>query len=51
MLPLSWAFRGIVGVRRRLFGRGVLSSHSLPVAVIVVGNVSFPLAVMFGVVN
>ena len=38
LLPLSWAFRGIVGLRRRLFGRGVLSSHSLPVAVIVVGN-------------
>src|SRR6202008_2019566 len=32
LLPLSWAFRGIVGLRRRLFGQGVLASHSLPVA-------------------
>src|SRR5580765_1708715 len=38
LLPLSWAFRGIVGLRRRLFREGALSSHSLPVPVIVVGN-------------
>jgi len=38
LLPLSWAFRGAVGLRRRLFREGVLSSHSLPVPVIVVGN-------------
>jgi len=38
LLPLSWAFRGIVGLRRRLFRQGVLASHSLPVPVIVVGN-------------
>ena len=38
LLPLSWAFRGIVGLRRRLFREGVLASHSLPVPVIVVGN-------------
>ena len=38
LLPLSWAFRGAVGLRRRLFREGVLSSHCLPVPVIVVGN-------------
>ncbi|MEO5882369.1 MAG: tetraacyldisaccharide 4'-kinase [Caldimonas sp.] len=38
LLPLSWAFRGIVGLRRRMFRRGLLASHSLPVPVIVVGN-------------
>ena len=38
LLPLSWAFRGIVGLRRRLFREGVLASHALPVPVIVVGN-------------
>ena len=38
LLPFSWAFRGVVHLRRRLFSQGVLSSHSLPVAVIVVGN-------------
>ena len=38
LLPLSWAFRGIVGLRRRLFRQGVLATHALPVPVIVVGN-------------
>ena len=38
LLPLSWAFRGVVGLRRRLFNEGVLASHSMPVPVIVVGN-------------
>lgn len=38
LLPLSWAFRGIVALRRRLFREGVLASHALPVPVVVVGN-------------
>jgi tetraacyldisaccharide 4'-kinase len=38
LLPLAWAFRGAVALRRRLFREGVLASHSLPVAVVVVGN-------------
>ena len=38
LLPLSWAFGSVVALRRRLFREGVLASHSLPVAVIVVGN-------------
>ena len=38
LLPLSWAFRGVVELRRRLFRQGVLASHRLPVPVIVVGN-------------
>jgi tetraacyldisaccharide 4'-kinase len=38
LLPLSWAFGGVVALRRRLFREGVLASHSLPVPVVVVGN-------------
>jgi tetraacyldisaccharide 4'-kinase len=38
--PLSLLYRGVVAVRRGLFRRGVLSSHRLPVPVIVVGNIT-----------
>jgi tetraacyldisaccharide 4'-kinase len=38
--PLSVAYRAVVAARRGLFRVGVLSSHRLPVPVIVVGNVT-----------
>jgi hypothetical protein len=38
LLPLAWAYHGVVELRRRLFRQGVLASHRLPVPVIVVGN-------------
>lgn len=40
LLPLSWLFCAIAILRRWLYGLGVLSSHTLPVPVIVVGNIS-----------
>lgn len=45
--PLPWPARflaalygGVVSLRRKLFGRGILRSHALPVPVVVIGNVS-----------
>jgi tetraacyldisaccharide 4'-kinase len=38
LLPLSWVYEAVVGARRRLFSEGALAIHSLPVPVIVVGN-------------
>jgi len=40
LLPLSWLFRLIVGVRRHLFRFGVIRSFRLPVPVIIVGNLT-----------
>jgi tetraacyldisaccharide 4'-kinase len=40
LLPLSWLFQGVAGLRRRLYRSGVWRVHSLPVPVIVVGNLS-----------
>ncbi len=38
--PLSWLFRLLVAIRRGLFHSGLLASHRLPVATVVVGNIS-----------
>lgn len=40
LLPLSWLFRLLVALRRALFRIGWLPSFRLPVAVIVVGNLT-----------
>lgn len=40
LLPLSWLFRLLVGVRRGLYRRALLSSHRLAVPVIVIGNLT-----------
>jgi len=38
LLPLSWAFQAVVGLRRKLYRGGILATHALPVPVVVVGN-------------
>jgi tetraacyldisaccharide 4'-kinase len=38
--PVSWLFRLIVAFRRALFRSGLLAAHRLPVATIVVGNIT-----------
>ena len=40
LLPVSWLFRVLVGVRRGLYRRGLLRSFRLPVPVIVIGNLT-----------
>ncbi|MDR1936573.1 MAG: tetraacyldisaccharide 4'-kinase [Candidatus Accumulibacter sp.] len=40
LLPFSWLFRGLAATRRFLYRRGILPSVSLPVPVIVVGNLT-----------
>lgn len=40
LLPLAGLFRGLVGLRRFLFRRGVMSPSRLPVPVVVVGNLT-----------
>ena len=40
LLPLSWLFRLIVGLRRRLYRHGLMRAEELPVPVIVVGNLT-----------
>lgn len=40
LIPLSWLFRLIVGLRRCLFRRGLIPSFRLPVPVVVVGNLT-----------
>lgn len=40
LLPLSWLFWLLVGLRRGLYRCGVLRSHGLPVPLIVVGNLT-----------
>ena len=39
LLDVSWAYRGLVALRRFLYARGIFSSYRVPVPVIVVGNV------------
>lgn len=39
-LPLSWLFGALAAVRRLLYRKHILISHRLPVAVVVVGNIS-----------
>jgi tetraacyldisaccharide 4'-kinase len=39
-LPLSWLFGTLAALRRLLYRNNILSSHRLPVPVIVVGNIS-----------
>ena len=39
LLPVSWAFAGAVAIRRALYQRGFFKQETLPVPVIVVGNV------------
>ena len=39
LLPLSWLFASAVAVRRELYRRGIYPQETLPVPVIVVGNV------------
>jgi len=40
LLPLSWLYCGVVGLRRFGYRKGWLSSTRLPIPVIVVGNIS-----------
>ena len=40
LLPLSWLFAGLAGLRRWLFRCGVLRTQRLPAPVIVVGNLT-----------
>jgi tetraacyldisaccharide 4'-kinase len=40
LLPLSWLFQGVAGLRRRLYRYGLLRVTTLPVPVIIVGNIS-----------
>ena len=40
LLPLSWLFRVLVGVRHGLYRCGVLRAYRLPVPVIVIGNLT-----------
>jgi tetraacyldisaccharide 4'-kinase len=39
LLDVSWAYRGLVALRRFLYARGIFKSYRVPVPVIVVGNV------------
>lgn len=40
LLPFSWLFRAVTGIRRGLYRRGFVPAASLPVPVIVVGNIT-----------
>lgn len=40
LLPASWLFRALAALRRRLYQSGILSSYTLPVPVVVIGNIS-----------
>ena len=40
LLPLSWLFCVVAILRRQLYRIGILRQHSLPVPVIVIGNIS-----------
>ncbi len=40
LLPLSWVFGGVVRLRKSLYAHGWLSSTTLPVPVIIVGNIT-----------
>lgn len=38
--PASWLFRGAVTLRRQAFRRGWVTSHAVPVPVVVIGNIT-----------
>jgi tetraacyldisaccharide 4'-kinase len=40
LAPLSWLFRAMAGARRGLYRSGLLRTASLPVPVVVVGNIT-----------
>lgn len=40
LLPAAWLFRVAVSLRRHAFRRGWLSSHAVPVPVVVIGNIT-----------
>lgn len=40
LLPLSWIYGIVVGIRRRLYQRGILTVEQVDVPVVVVGNIS-----------
>ena len=40
LLPLSWLYAVLVGLRRFLYDRGILSSHRAAAPVVVVGNIT-----------
>jgi tetraacyldisaccharide 4'-kinase len=40
LLPLSWLFRLVAQLRRKMYRSGILASTGVPVPVIVVGNIS-----------
>lgn len=40
LLPFSWLFYLLVGLRRGLYRLGILRSHALPVPVVVIGNLT-----------
>ena len=40
LLPLSWLFGVIAKIRRTLYQKGILPSHTLPVPVIIIGNIT-----------
>ena len=40
LLPLAWAFRGVVATRRQLYRAGVMRTDRLPVPVVVIGNIT-----------
>jgi tetraacyldisaccharide 4'-kinase len=40
LLPLSWLFRLVAMIRRKMYRAGILASTRLPVPVVVVGNIS-----------
>jgi tetraacyldisaccharide 4'-kinase len=40
LLPLSWLFRAVVALRRTLYRAGVVARRTLPVPVVVVGNIA-----------
>lgn len=40
LIPLSWLFAGITALRRFMYRAGLLRSYTLPVPVIVVGNIN-----------
>ncbi len=40
LLPFSWIYAAAVALRRYLYSSGIISSHGMPVPVIVVGNIT-----------
>ncbi|OUD15385.1 tetraacyldisaccharide 4'-kinase [Thioflexithrix psekupsensis] len=40
LAPLSWLYCGVAAVRRQAYHKGLLKIHSVPVPVIVVGNIT-----------